>query len=47
MTTSFAWVTWMLASGVLILTTRNPILLLVGLVLLLGLGLKLTALKER
>lgn len=47
MTNSFAWVAWMLASGVLILTTRNPILLLVVLALLLGLGLRLSSPSER
>jgi energy-coupling factor transport system permease protein len=47
MTTSLAWVAWMLASVVFMLTTRNPILLLVILLLMLGLGLKLSAPGER
>lgn len=47
MTTPFAWVAWMLACLVVLLTTRNLILLLMGLLLLLGLGLKLSAPADR
>ena len=42
MTHSFSWVAWLLASLVLLLTTRNPFLLSLILILLLALGVRLT-----
>ena len=41
MTHSFSWVAWLLASLILLLTTRNPLLLSLILILLLTLGVRL------
>ena len=47
MTASLAWVAWLLASLVILLSTRNPLLIALILVLLLGLGMALSAPQER
>jgi len=47
MTTSFSWLAWILASLIILLTTRNPLLLAMILVLLLALGMKMTPLNHR
>ena len=46
MTHSFSWVAWLLASLILLLTTRNPFLLSLILILLLALGVRLTDHRE-
>ncbi len=47
MTTAFSWLAWLLASIIILLTTRNPLLLLVILVQLLALGVQMTEFGNR
>ena len=47
MTTSLTWVSWLVASLVILLSTRNPLLLCLILILLLALGTRMTAPDNR
>lgn len=47
MTASLAWLAWLLASLIILLSTRNPLLLVVFLTLLVALGIRLSAPPDR